>query len=139
MARLRAAGFLLAQSNHTAIPGNGMWGNAAAQAAVLSLIGYVREKYQPRRIHAIAAPAGNVTLLNLALDRKVAFRSAMLMAADGSGDFARIDVCMSRRSGPGGGTGARVRLQAVSWLSGESEGPGFREGDGGRGRAGWMR
>ncbi|MCC6366721.1 MAG: hypothetical protein IT165_24645 [Bryobacterales bacterium] len=80
MARLRAAGFLLAQSNHSAIPGNGMWGNAATQAAVLSLIRYVREKYQPRRIHAIAVSAGNVTLLNLALDRKVVFHSAVLMA-----------------------------------------------------------
>src|SRR6185437_15173105 len=39
---LVAAGFIVAQSNAAAVPGNGMWGNAATQRAVLGLIGHLR-------------------------------------------------------------------------------------------------
>jgi len=74
------AGYLLAQSNHTALPDNGMWGNPATQRSVLALIDHLRSTRQVEAFHAIAISAGNATLLNLLLDGKAAFRSAVLIA-----------------------------------------------------------
>lgn len=64
---LTGAGFIVAQSNATAIPGNGMWGNAATQRAVTALIGHLRRVEHASRFDAIAISAGNLTLLNLML------------------------------------------------------------------------
>jgi alpha-beta hydrolase superfamily lysophospholipase len=77
---LLGAGYLLAQSNHTAVPDNGMWGNPASQGSVLALANYLRRTRQVEVFHAIAISAGNATLLNLLLDGKAAFRSAVLIA-----------------------------------------------------------
>ena len=80
MQTLLDAGYLLAQSNHTAVPGNGMWGNPATQTSVLALMSHLRRTRQVEVFHAIAVSAGNATLLNLLLDGKAAFRSAVLIA-----------------------------------------------------------
>lgn len=77
---LLGAGYLLAQSNHTAVPDNGMWGNPASRRSVLALIDHLRSTRQVEVFHAIAISAGNAVLLNLRLDGKVAFRSAVLIA-----------------------------------------------------------
>lgn len=80
MDTLLEAGFLLAQSNHTAIPGNGMWGNPATQDSVLALMNHLRTTRGVEVFHAAAISAGNATLLNLLLDGRAAFRSAVLIA-----------------------------------------------------------
>jgi alpha-beta hydrolase superfamily lysophospholipase len=80
MDALLEGGFLLAQSNHTAIPGNGMWGNPATQQSVLALMDHLRKTQGVEVFHAAAISAGNATLLNLLLDGKAAFRSAVLIA-----------------------------------------------------------
>jgi glycerophosphoryl diester phosphodiesterase len=80
METLLGAGFLVAQSNHTAVPGNGMWGNPATRRSVLALMDHLRSTRQVQVFHAIAVSAGNATLLNLLLDGKAAFRSAVLIA-----------------------------------------------------------
>ena len=80
METLLEAGYLVAQSNHTAVPGNGMWGNPATQRSVLALMDHLRSTREVEVFHAIAVSAGNATLLNLLLDGKAAFRSAVLIA-----------------------------------------------------------
>jgi alpha-beta hydrolase superfamily lysophospholipase len=80
MDALLEAGYLLAQSNHTAVPGNGMWGNAATRRSVLALMEHLRSTRRVGVFHAVAISAGNATLLNLLLDGKAAFRSAVLIA-----------------------------------------------------------
>lgn len=77
---LVAKGYVVAQSNHGATRTNGMWGNAKTQDAVLALANYLRDKRGIRKIHAAAISAGNATLLNLALDAKVQFATAVLIA-----------------------------------------------------------
>jgi pimeloyl-ACP methyl ester carboxylesterase len=80
MDALLEGGFLLAQSNHSAIPGNGMWGNTATQESVLALMDHLRTTRGIRTFHAVAMSAGNLTLLNLLLDGKARFQSAVLIA-----------------------------------------------------------
>jgi len=80
MDALLEAGLLLAQSNHTAIPGNGMWGSPATQQSVLALMDHLRSTRGVEVFHAAAISAGNATLLNLLLDGKAPFRSAVLIA-----------------------------------------------------------
>jgi pimeloyl-ACP methyl ester carboxylesterase len=80
MDALLDAGFLLAQSNHTAVPGNGMWGNPATQESVLALMDHLQRTRGTRTFHAVAMSAGNLTLLNLLLDGKTPFESAVLIA-----------------------------------------------------------
>ncbi len=80
MDALLEGGFLLAQSNHTAVPGNGMWGSPATQQSVLALMDHLRKTQGVEVFHAAAISAGNATLLNLLLDGKAAFRSAVLIA-----------------------------------------------------------
>jgi hypothetical protein len=73
-------GFVVAQSNRTATPENGMWGNPASQAAVLALMSRLGKDHGIRRFSAITVSAGSVTLLNLLLDGKASFESAVLFA-----------------------------------------------------------
>jgi hypothetical protein len=80
MDRLLEAGFLVAQSNATAVPSNGMWGNAGTQEAVLALMTYLRDNRGVTSFDALALSAGNVTLLNLALAGKARFFHAVLTA-----------------------------------------------------------
>ena len=80
METLLEAGFLLAQSNHTAVPGNGMWGSPATQTSVLALMEHLRTTRGVEVFHAAAISAGNATLLNLLIDGKAEFRSAVLIA-----------------------------------------------------------
>lgn len=74
------AGFVVAQSNRTAHPDNGMWGNAASQQAILALMGMLRKEHGIARFSAITVSAGGVTLLNLLLDGKAEFASAALFS-----------------------------------------------------------
>ena len=75
------AGFVVAQSNRTAHPDNGMWGNAASQNATLELISLLRKKYGIERFNALSVSAGGVTLLNLLLDGKASFEAAALFSS----------------------------------------------------------
>ncbi len=77
---LRDAGYLIAQSNHTATPESGMWGNAASQDAVLSLIGNLKERYRIERFHAFTVSAGSVVLVNLLLNGKASFAGAAIFS-----------------------------------------------------------
>src|SRR5690348_10603968 len=70
------AGFVVAQSNRTGNPDNGMWGNPASQQAVLALMTLLRHDYGINRFSAITVSAGSVTLLNLLLDGKCEFEAA---------------------------------------------------------------
>jgi hypothetical protein len=74
------AGFVVAQSNRTAHPDNGMWGNPASQRAVLALMALLRTDYRIRTFSAITVSAGSITFLNLALEGKASFESAALFA-----------------------------------------------------------
>lgn len=74
------AGFVIAQSNRTAHPDNGMWGNPASQKAVLALMSMLHSDYKIERFSTITVSAGSVTLLNLLLAGKAAFDSAALFA-----------------------------------------------------------
>lgn len=80
MDTLLNAGFVLAQSNHGGVPGNGMWGNTTTQRSVLALMEYLRDARNVETFHAVAISAGNVTLLNLLLDGQASFESAVLIA-----------------------------------------------------------
>ena len=80
MDRLVAAGYLVAQTNHGATPDNGMWGNAVTQEGVVALMKRLKTEHSIERFHAMAMSAGNVTLLNLILNRKAEFASAVLLA-----------------------------------------------------------
>jgi pimeloyl-ACP methyl ester carboxylesterase len=73
-------GYLIAQSNRTARPDNGMWGNARSQQAILSLIDHLRNHYGVQRFSAITTSAGGLTLLNLLLNRTAVFEAAVLFA-----------------------------------------------------------
>ena len=79
MTTLLDAGYLLAQSNHAAIPGNGMWGNEDTQESILELIDYLAANHAVKRFHAVAGSAGNATLLNLILERRADFESVVLV------------------------------------------------------------
>ena len=79
MNALLDAGYLPAQSNHTAIPGNGMWGNEDTQESVLNLMDHLAANYEVTKFHAIAVSAGNATLLNLVLGRRADFESVTLV------------------------------------------------------------
>ncbi len=79
MTTLLDAGYLLAQSNHKAIPGNGMWGNEDTQESILDLIDHLAANYGVTKFHAIAASAGNTTLLNLILGGRADFESVVLV------------------------------------------------------------
>ncbi len=79
MTTLLDAGYLLAQSNHTAIPGNGMWGNEDTQESILALMDYLAANHAVKKFHAVAGSAGNATLLNLILERRADFESVVLV------------------------------------------------------------
>jgi pimeloyl-ACP methyl ester carboxylesterase len=74
------AGFVIAQSNRTARPDNGMWGNLASQRAVLALMDHLRRRYAVQRFSALSVSAGGLTLLNLLLNRTAVFDAAVLFA-----------------------------------------------------------
>jgi pimeloyl-ACP methyl ester carboxylesterase len=74
------AGLVVAQSNRTAHPDNGMWGNTASQQAILALMEMLRKEHGITRFSAITVSAGGVTLLNLLLDGKAEFASAALFS-----------------------------------------------------------
>jgi alpha-beta hydrolase superfamily lysophospholipase len=57
-----------------------MWGNPATQESVLALMDHLRNTRGVEVFHVAAISAGNATLLNLVLDGKAAFRSAVLIA-----------------------------------------------------------
>ncbi len=80
MDRLLRAGYVIAQTNHGATRENGMWGNPATQNAVAALMERLKSEYGIDRFHAMAISAGNATLLNLVLNRKADFASAVLVA-----------------------------------------------------------
>ncbi len=79
MTTLLDAGYLLAQSNHAAIPGNGMWGNEDTQESILELMDFLAANHAVTTFHAVAVSAGNVTLLNLILERRADFESVVLV------------------------------------------------------------
>ncbi len=79
MTTLLDAGYLLAQSNHAAIPGNGMWGNEDTQESILDLMDYLAANHAVNKFHAVAVSAGNATLLNLILERRADFESVVLV------------------------------------------------------------
>ncbi|MCL4852359.1 MAG: hypothetical protein KJZ78_13370 [Bryobacteraceae bacterium] len=79
MDRLSAAGYLIAQSNHTATRSNGMWGNPESCRSVLALMRHL-ENGGVRRFHAISNSAGNLVLLNLLLSGQTRFESAAAIA-----------------------------------------------------------
>ena len=79
MEALADAGYLVAQSNAAAIPGNGMWGNENTQRAVLALVDRLRRVERVQHFHAIAISAGNLTLLNLLL-RGTVFEHVVMLA-----------------------------------------------------------
>lgn len=79
MTTLLDAGYLLAQSNHAAIPGNGMWGNQDTQESILALMDYLAANHAVTTFHAVAVSAGNATLLNLILDQQAYFESVVLV------------------------------------------------------------
>ncbi len=76
---LLEAGYLLAQSNHAALPGNGMWGNEDTQESVLDLMDYLAANHAVNKFHAVAVSAGNATLLNLIIERRADFESVVLV------------------------------------------------------------
>ncbi len=76
---LTGAGFIVAQSNAAAIPGNGMWGNSATERAVSALMRHLRRVEHAARFDAIAISAGNLTLLNLMLGG-VSFDHVVMLA-----------------------------------------------------------
>lgn len=79
MEALLEQGYIVAQSNHGATAENGMWGNGATQAGVLSLARHLRAKYGIRKWHALAVSAGGATLVNLSLDQKLRLSTALLI------------------------------------------------------------
>ena len=79
MTTLLDAGYLLAQSNHAAVPGNGMWGNEDTQESILNLMEYLAANHGVKRFHALAVSAGNATLLNLILEQRADFESVVLV------------------------------------------------------------
>jgi pimeloyl-ACP methyl ester carboxylesterase len=74
------AGFVVAQSNRTATPDNGMWGNPPSQQAVIALMAMLRHDYGINRFTAMTVSAGSITLLNLLLDGKAEFEAAALFS-----------------------------------------------------------
>ena len=74
------AGIPVAQSNRTATPENGMWGNAASQRSILALMELLRKDHGIRRFSAITVSAGGASLLNLLLDHKASFDAAAVFA-----------------------------------------------------------
>lgn len=76
---LADAGFVVAQSNAAAVPGNGMWGNLDTQRAVSALIARLRRVEHARHFDAVAISAGNLTLLNLML-RGTSFDHVVMLA-----------------------------------------------------------
>lgn len=79
MDRLSAAGYLIAQSNHTATRSNGMWGNPESSRSVVALMRHL-ENGGVRSFHAISNSAGNLILLNLLLSGQARFQSAVAIA-----------------------------------------------------------
>jgi hypothetical protein len=79
MKRFLAAGYYVAQSNHTGTPTNGMWGNTATVRTVAALQQELRRRWKIQRFHGIAESAGNATLVNGVLTGKLQFTSAVLM------------------------------------------------------------
>jgi hypothetical protein len=79
METLANTGYLVAQSNAAAIPGNGMWGNENTQRAVLALMDRLHRVDHVRHFDAIAISAGNLTLLNLIL-RGTVFEHVVMLA-----------------------------------------------------------
>lgn len=76
---LLAQGYIVAQSNHSATPENGMWGNEKTLRTVSALAAHLRRNYGVKKLHAAAVSAGNATLMNLLLDRRLKFEAALLI------------------------------------------------------------
>jgi hypothetical protein len=96
MEALAEAGFLVAQANARAVPGNGMWANAASQRAVLALMDHLRQVEHVRHFDALAISAGNLTLLNLLLHGKAFEHAVMLAPVTSLGSLYRCPAGVNR-------------------------------------------
>jgi hypothetical protein len=96
METLVESGFLVAQSNARAIPGNGMWGNPDSQRSVLALIDHLRSAEHVRHVDAIAISAGNLTLLDLILRGTVFEHVVMLAPVTSLGSLYRCPAGVNR-------------------------------------------
>jgi pimeloyl-ACP methyl ester carboxylesterase len=74
------AGMVVAQSNRTAHPDNGMWGNEPSQRSFVSLIDLLRREYKIRNFSALTVSAGCAIILNLLLDEKAVFDAVAMFA-----------------------------------------------------------